>query len=103
MTARLGGGAGVEHLDRAPRILLVVERERRAHEDSPAVTRGNLLHFGDGSGTGGDLDPSPAPLAHGADQRVEFADVADRRGHRDAAMAGMIKRIRGAEPDRALV
>ena len=103
VAARLGCGAGVEHLDRAPRVLLVVERERRAHEDAPAVARGNLLHLGDGSGTGGDLDHSPAPLAHRADQRVEFADVADRRRHRDATMAGMIERIGGAEPDRALL
>jgi hypothetical protein len=103
VAARLGCGAGLEHLDRAPRVLLVVEREGRAHEDAPAVPRRDLLHLGDGSGAGGDLDYSPAPLAHCADQRVEFADVADRRRHRDAAVAGMIERIGGAEPDRALL
>ena len=64
---------------------------------------GNLLHLGDGSGAGGDLDHPSAGLAHRADQRIELAEVADRRRHRDAAMAGMVERIGGAEPNCALL
>jgi hypothetical protein len=67
------------------------------------VPGGNLLHLGDGSGAGGDLDHSSAGLAHRADQRIELAEVADRRRHRDAAMAGMVERIGGAEPNGALL
>ena len=52
---------------------------------------------------GGDLDDAAPGPAHRADQRVELRDVADRRRHRHAAIAGMVQRIRGAEPDRALV
>ena len=102
VAARLRRRAGVEHLDRAARVLLVVERQRRAHEDAPAMAPGDLLHLGDAMLPGRDLDYALAPRAHRADQRVELADFADRRRHRHAAPAGMVQRIGGAEPDRPL-
>ena len=47
VAACLGGGAGLEHLDRPARVLLVVERQCRAHKDAPAVAPGDLRHLGD--------------------------------------------------------
>ena len=46
VAARLGGGAGVEHAERAVGVLLVVERDGGAHEDAAAVAGGDLLHRG---------------------------------------------------------
>ena len=63
----------------------------------------DLLQLLDALRAGGELhDPRPA-RAHRPHQRVEFGQLRDRRGHRHAAVAGVIGRVRSAEPYRSAV
>ena len=103
LAARLRRGAGIEHADAARRELLVIERQPGRHEHAAAVSAGDVGDRLDRDRAGGNLDNAAPRSAHRPDQRLEFRDVADRGRHRDAAPAGMVRRIRRAEPDRALV
>ena len=96
------GGAILEHLDRPGGLLLVVHRHTGALEKRPAVLGRHRLQLLRRLHARGDLDHALAARPHGADQRVELRHRRDRRRHGHAAIARMIERIGGAEPDRAM-
>src|SRR3954469_3314102 len=93
VAARLCRGAIVEHAKGTIWVLLVVERDRGAHEDTPAMPRSNRLHAVRHDRSRRDLDYPATRSTHRSDERIEFRDVADRRRHRHAAPARMVERV----------
>jgi hypothetical protein len=78
VAARLRCSTGVEHAERALRILFIVKRDGSAHENAAAMPRSDLLHRVRHDRAGGDLDDAAPGPAHCPNQRVEFRNVAYR-------------------------